>query len=126
MIKEMGIVMAHTPKFGHRCRLRSFLDKGIIVSISPDGTINPFDDMLTMTSKQTDPVENITMEQAVIAYTRTNAWAEFAEKTKGILMPGMLADLTVLSRDIFTIPAAQLPATKSVLTMVDGQIKYKE
>lgn len=126
MIKEMGIVMAHTPKFGHRCRLRSFLDKGIIVSISPDGTINPFDDMLTMTSKQTDPVENITMEQVVIAYTRTNAWAEFAEKTKGILMPGMLADLTVLSRDIFTIPAAQLPATKSVLTMVDGQIKYKE
>jgi predicted amidohydrolase YtcJ len=41
-------------------------------------------------------------------------------------MPGMLADLAVLSQDIFTIPAQQLPATKSVLTIVDGKIVYRQ
>jgi len=62
------------------------------------------------------------MEQAVIAYTKTNAYAEFMEKTKGTLSPGMLADLAVLSQDIFTIPAGKLPATQSVLTMIDEKL----
>jgi predicted amidohydrolase YtcJ len=62
----------------------------------------------------------------VIAYTRTNAYAEFKEKEKGTLTKGMLADLAVLSQDIFTIPAKQLPATQSVLTIIDGQIVYQQ
>jgi predicted amidohydrolase YtcJ len=41
-------------------------------------------------------------------------------------MPGMLADLAVLSQDIFSIPAPQLPATKSVLTIVNGKIVYQQ
>lgn len=126
MIRDMGIIMAHTPKYGQASHIQSFLDKGIIVSVSPDGTINPFWDIMFMTSQQIDPTENITVEEAVIAYTKTNAYAEFAEKEKGTLMPGMLADLTVLSQDIFTIPKEQLPAIKSVLTMVDGKIVYKQ
>ena len=60
----------------------------------------------------------------MIAYTKTNAYAEFTEKEKGTLMPGMLADLVVLSQDIFTVPAEQLPATRSVLTLLDGKIVY--
>lgn len=126
MIKDMGIIMAHTPKYGDKFHLQSFLDKHIIVAVSPDGTTNPFWDIMVMTSQQTNPTENITVEEAVIAYTKTNAYAEFAEKEKGTLMPGMLADLTVLSQDIFTIPKEQLPATKSVLTMVDGKIVYEQ
>jgi predicted amidohydrolase YtcJ len=62
------------------------------------------------------------MEQAVIAFTKTNAYAEFKEKEKGILVKGMLADLAVLSQDIFTIPKQLLPATTSVLTMIVGKI----
>lgn len=68
---------------------------------------------------QTNPAENITMEQAVIAYTKTNAFAEFKENEKGTLIKGMLADLAVLSKDIFTIPTEQLPAIQSVLTIID-------
>ncbi len=41
-------------------------------------------------------------------------------------MPGMLADLAVLSRDIFTISNGQLPATKSILTIIDGKIVYED
>lgn len=87
---------------------------------------NPFFDIVTITSQQTNPKENLTREQAVIAYTKTNAYAEFAEDQKGTLTEGKLADLAVLSQDIFTIPTEQLPATRSVLTMVDGKIVYHQ
>jgi predicted amidohydrolase YtcJ len=54
----------------------------------------------------------------------TAAYAEFAEKDKGSLEAGKLADLAVLSQDIFRIPAADLPKTESVLTLVGGKIVY--
>ncbi len=79
-----------------------------------------------MTSQQTDSSQNISREQAVIAYTKGSAYAEFAEKYKGALIPGMLADLAVLSQDIFTIPAQQLPGNKSVLTIIYGKIVYQQ
>ena len=71
------------------------------------------------------PNEALTREQAVIAYTAGSAYAEMTEKQKGTLVPGMLADLAVLSQDIFTIPLDQLPAVRSVLTMVGGSIVYQ-
>lgn len=123
-IREMGIIMAHTPKYGHRSRLRTLIDEGIIVSVSPDGTTNPFWDIMAMVSQQVDPKENLTREQAVIAFTKTNAYGEFAEKNKGMLTKGMLADLAVLSDDLFTIADEKLQSIKSVLTMVDGKIVY--
>jgi hypothetical protein len=70
------------------------------------------------------PREAITREQAVVAYTLTAAYAEFAEKDKGSLEPGKYADLAVLSQDIFEVPPPELPKTMSVLTMVGGKIVY--
>jgi hypothetical protein len=70
------------------------------------------------------PPEAITREQAVIAYTLTSAYAEFEEKSKGSLEAGKLADLAVLSQDIFTVPTPQLPKTESVLTLVGGKTVY--
>jgi predicted amidohydrolase YtcJ len=125
-INELGLLVMHTPKYNHSSHLRSFMEKGITVGISPDGTTNPFWDIMAVTSMQTNPAENMTREQAVIAYTKTNAYAEFMEKQKGTLAKGMLADLAVLSQDIFTIPTAQLPAIQSVLTIVDGKIVYQQ
>jgi predicted amidohydrolase YtcJ len=81
---------------------------------------------MTTTTGQIDPKENITREQAVIAYTKGAAYAEFAEKNKGTIAKGMLADIAVLSQDIFTIPAQQLPGTKSVMTIIDGKIVYQQ
>jgi hypothetical protein len=69
-------------------------------------------------------VEAITREQAVIAYTRGSAYAEFTDKDKGTLEPGKLADLAVLSQDIFQIPLQDLPKTESVLTLVGGKVVY--
>jgi predicted amidohydrolase YtcJ len=125
-VRELGLLMMHTPKYGRSSRIRSLMEKGVTVGISPDGTTNPFWDIMVITSQQTNPAENITREQAVIAYTKTNAFAECKEKEKGTLTKGMLADLAVLSQDIFTVPTEQLPATQSVLTIVDGKIVYQQ
>lgn len=127
LLRDYGILVMHTPIFNHNSPLRSLLNDGIIVGMSPDiDFTNPFLNMLIITQQQSNPAENISMEQAVIAFTKTNAYAEFKEKEKGTLMPGMLADLAVLSQDIFAIPAQQLPATKSELTMIDGKIVYQQ
>jgi len=69
------------------------------------------------------PVEALTREEAVIAYTSGSAYAEMKDD-KGMLVAGQLADLVVLSDDVFSIPLQQLPSTHSWLTMVDGKIIY--
>ena len=71
-----------------------------------------------------DTTEAITRERAVEVMTRNAAYAEFAERQKGTLAPGMLADVAVLSQDIFTVPVAALPNTASVLTLVGGRVVY--
>ena len=124
-VRNMGIVLVHTPQYGQGLPLHSWLLMGIHIAVGPDAVINPFLGIMFMTTQQTDPKENLTREQAVIAYTKGSAYAEFKEKEKGTLAKGMLADLAVLSQDIFTIPADQLPATHSLMTIIDGKVAYE-
>jgi predicted amidohydrolase YtcJ len=88
---------------------------------------NPYLDLFFALIQPTRPLEALTIEQAVIAYTKTSAEAEFQEQWKGTLEPGKLADLVVLSQDIFAL-ATQAPqaivATQSILTVVDGKVVY--
>ncbi len=104
--------------------LRSLLAAGIPVAFGSDGPTNPYLNIMFATLDPNRPSEAITREQAVIAYTLTSAYSEFAEKDKGSLEPGKLADLAVLSQDIFTVDASDLPKTESLLTMVGGKIVY--
>ncbi|MEJ7828197.1 MAG: amidohydrolase family protein [Segetibacter sp.] len=126
ILKDLGILMMHTLRYCMKSPLRSLMDSGVIVGVSPDGTTNPFLEIMLATNTHPNPKENLTREQAVIAYTKTNVYAEFKEKKKGTLMPDMVADVAVLSQDIFTISPQQLPATKSVLTIIDGKIVYQQ
>ena len=87
--------------------------------------MNPFLNIQAAIAPVANPFEAVSREQAVMAYTAGSAYAERAEKDKGTLAPGMLADLAVLSHDVFTIPAAELPAVRSVLTMVGGKVIYE-
>jgi predicted amidohydrolase YtcJ len=104
--------------------LRSLVAAGIPVAIGSDGPMNPLLNVMLASTHPTNPAEALTREQAVIAYTRGSAYAEYAERDKGTLAPGMLADLAVLSQDIFVVPAAALPATTSVLTLVAGRVVF--
>jgi len=123
-IHYMGIIVINTPQYGADNPLQTWIRAGIPVAVGPDALINPFLAIHTMCAAQKDAKENLTVEQAVIAYTRTAAYAEFAEGSKGTLTPGKLADLAILSQDIFTIPLNQLEQTRSLLTVVDGKIVH--
>ncbi len=72
------------------------------------------------------PQERLSVEQSVLAYTRDAAYANFAEKTTGTLEPGKLADLAVLSSDIFSATAADVGKTRVSMTMVGGKIVFEK
>lgn len=103
---------------------KSFIEAGIPVAIGSDGPNNPFLNIMFAAMHPTNPAEAVSREAAVIAYTRGSAYAEFKEKEKGVLKKGMLADLAVLSQDIFTVPLEQVPATGSVLTIIGGRVVF--
>ena len=98
---------------------------GIPLAFGSDGPINPYLNIMFATIDASNPPEALTIEQALVAYTQGSAFAEFAEKSKGTLAAGMLADVAVLSQDIFTIERSALPATKSVLTIVGGHVVHE-
>lgn len=103
--------------------MKSLLQAGIPVALGSDGPLNPYLNILFACIHPFRPQEALTVEEAVIAYTKTSAYAEMQDN-KGMLAPGQLADLVILSQDIFTIPLQQLPATYSILTMVNGKVVY--
>ncbi len=129
--KKLGVVDIQNPahfalglNIAQAQPLKSLLAAGIPVALGSDGPMNPYLNIMLASTHPNRPSEAITREQAVIAYTLTSAYAEFAEKDKGRLEPGKLADLAVLSQDIFTVPIADLPKTTSVLTLVGGKVVY--
>ena len=104
--------------------MKSLLDAGIPLAIGSDGPMNPFLNIMAAVTHPTNPKEALTREQAVAAYTAGAAFAEFKEKEKGQLAVGMLADLTVLSADVFTVPVEQMEAIRSVMTILGGKIVH--
>ena len=70
------------------------------------------------------PSERLTMLEALTAYTSGSAYAEFAEKDRGALRPGMLADLTIFSRDLLSISANEFLSVAVRATIVGGQVIY--
>jgi predicted amidohydrolase YtcJ len=134
--RKLGVVVVQNPthfsepelfrgRWGERmCPLRSLIEAGIPVAFGSDGPMNPFLNIMFATVDPYNPKEAITREQAICAYTYGSAFAEFAEGEKGMIGKGKLADLVVLSQDIFTAPAPELPKTSSVLTLVGGKIVY--
>jgi len=115
--------------------LRTIQDSGIMWGFGSDGTranqIMPFTTLSwavtgkmvggTQALRQT---QTIGREEALIAYTRRNAYFLFQEDNLGSIQPGKLADLVVLDRDYLTVPVDQIKDIKSVMTMVGGRIVY--
>ncbi|HXI90710.1 MAG TPA: amidohydrolase family protein, partial [Blastocatellia bacterium] len=115
---------------------RSLLDSGATLVFGSDWFVAPLSPILgihaAVTRQTIDgknpsgwiPEQKVTVEEAVRAYTSTCAYAEFAEKNKGTLEAGKLADLVVLSQDIFRISANEIWKTSVVYTIVGGHVVY--
>jgi len=112
----------------------AFLSKGVTLAFGTDYPVEPVTPFrglyAAVTRKSEDgkqeffPEQKLTMDQAIAAYTSGSAFAEFEEKEKGRLAPGMLADFVVLDRDITATPAEKLLASKVLQTVVGGKTVY--
>ena len=72
------------------------------------------------------PSQKFTRQQALRSWTLDGAYAAFEENHKGSLSPGKYADLVVLSKDIMTVPPAEILKTKVLTTVVGGEIVHDE
>ena len=115
---------------------RDLLDAGAHLAFGSDWTVAPIDPLLgiyaAVTRRTIDgahpdgwvPDQKITVAEAVKAYTAANAYAAFLEDDLGTLEPGKLADLVVLSDDIFLIDPVAIAKAQVDVTMVEGEVVY--
>jgi hypothetical protein len=71
------------------------------------------------------PEQRITVGEALRAYTAGTAYAGFLDDEVGVLRPGMLADVTLLDRDLFTVPAESLGTARAQATVVGGRVVFE-
>ena len=118
-------------------RQRSFLDHGVRLAFGTDWDVAPLDPVLglyaavtraTLDGKNPEgwiPEQKITLAEAVEAYTLGSAFAEFQEKEKGSITPGKLADMVILSGNIFDMKPESIRNVKVETTIVGGKIVYR-
>ena len=116
---------------------RDLIDTGAILVNGTDvpvEPVNPFASFYALVTRQTltgnpeggfEPGQKIRRAEALRAYTLNAAYAAFEEQEKGSLSPGKLADFVVLDRDIMTIPADEILATRVLTTYVSGEVVYQ-
>ena len=115
---------------------RSLLDAGATLVFGSDWFVAPLSPVLgihaAVTRQTIDgrnpngwmPEQKVSVEEAVRAYTTSCAYAEFGEKNKGSLEVGKLADVVVLSQDIFQINPDEIQKTSVIYTIVGGRVVY--
>jgi hypothetical protein len=115
---------------------RSLLDHGVTLAFGTDWAVAPLNPMLglyaavtraTLDGKNPQgwiPEQRITLAEAVEAYTLGSAFAEFQEKEKGSITAGKLADMVILSDDIFGIKPEAIRNVRVETTIVGGRIVY--
>ena len=104
---------------------RSLWDSGALVANGSDAPIeelDPWAGVVAGVLRDWHPEQAVTVEQAIEATTVTPAWLTGDERRRGKLLPGYLADLVVLDRDPFAIPAGGAPEVQVVATMVGGPL----
>lgn len=101
----------------------------------PVVTLSPWPGLQNAVTRQTTegepqggwiPSESISIADAVKGYTLNAAFAGHREKTEGSLEPGKLADLIIVSQNVFEIDPHRLVDTKVIMTMVGGRIVYEQ
>ena len=96
-----------------------------VMSYNPFVSLQWFIDGKTVDGQDTRaPTELISRMDALKLYTQGSAWFAHADKDRGDLQVGMLADLAVLDKDFLTIPTQDISSIRSHLTMVDGKVVY--
>lgn len=116
---------------------RTLIDKGVRLALGTDWTVAPLNPMLTLYAATTRatldgkhpegwvPEQKISIVEAVRAYTSGSAFAEFQDAVKGTIVRGKVADLVILSDDVFSIPAARLKDVQVLTTVAGGKVVHQ-
>jgi len=113
---------------------RKLIDAGAIICNGTDVPVEDIDPIAcfyaSVTRKMKDGNvffgdQKMTREETLRSYTINGAYAAFEENIKGSLKKGKLADITVLSKDIMTIPDDEILSTRVLYTIVGGKVLYK-
>jgi predicted amidohydrolase YtcJ len=115
---------------------RTFLNDKVRLAFGTDWPVAPLNPLLsiyaavtreTLDGKNPDgwyPEQKLKVSEAVEAYTMGSAYAEFQDKEKGSITPGKLADMVMLSDDIFSIKPDAIKDVTVEMTMVGGKVVY--
>jgi predicted amidohydrolase YtcJ len=114
----------------------SFIKSGVVVPGGSDAPVERGEPMIEFyaavarkdqhgfSGEGWHPEEAVTRNQALKMFTIWPAYAAFEEKLRGTIEVGKLADLTILSADIMTIPELEILKTRNVMTVINGEIVY--
>jgi hypothetical protein len=115
---------------------RSMLDAGAVLAFGSDWPVAPLDPISGIAAAVTRatldgrnpggwfPEQRLTVAEALRAYTQGCAYAAFEEKDKGTISPGKLADVVVLSEDLFQVPPERIKDTRVDITIVGGRVVH--
>jgi predicted amidohydrolase YtcJ len=110
---------------------------GVVLAAGSDWTVsslNPLEAVeVAVTRRDPDvsegdvllPEQRLRLSEALAAYTVGGAYLGFAEKERGSIEVGKLADLVVLERNLYEIPPSEISETKVAMTLFGGQIVYR-
>jgi len=113
---------------------QKLMQSGAVIANGTDAPvedINPIASYYASVSRRTKdgsvffPDQRMSRMEALRSYTINVAFAEFDEGIKGSLKPGKLADVTVFSKDILTVPEQEIPTARVLYTIVGGQVAYQ-
>jgi predicted amidohydrolase YtcJ len=137
LLTDMNWAEAHigAQRAEHSYAWKEFLDDGVVLAFGTDypvEPITPFRGLYAAVTRKNEagtkeyfPEQKLTIQQAIAAYTTGSAYAEFEEKSKGVLAPGMLADFVVLDRDVTKVAPPEILKTKVLRTVVAGKTVYE-
>jgi predicted amidohydrolase YtcJ len=137
LLTDMNWAVSHigTERAQYSYAWKKFLDDGVVLAFGTDypvEPITPFRGIYCAVTRKNEagtreyfPEQKLNIHQAIAAYTTGAAYAEFAEKSKGLLNPGMLADFVVLDRDIIRVAPEEILKTKVLRTVVGGKTVYQ-
>jgi predicted amidohydrolase YtcJ len=115
---------------------RKVMDVGAVIACGSDfpvEAVNPLWGIYAATTRQDHqgwptngwyPEERMTVEEAVRGFTTNAAFAGFTENKNGTIERGKLADFTIIDRDVFVVPPAEILETRAVYTIVGGEIVF--
>ena len=106
--------------------IKSLYDAGARVTLSSDWNVSPFNPFIGLQNAVTRVPQALPLAEAIRAYTVNSAYVMRQENKVGSIEVGKLADLVILDRNLFEIPADTIAQTRIMMTLFDGEIIYNQ